>query len=122
MSRSTVRRIFLIGLAIWIVGLVLFGGGFLGGHPTTVQSGSSGYAPGNSALSGIGLALMAIGGIIDFVAWIGALIGTAQLGRWGWFVALLVLGLIGLLLIVMIVYVIAGPTERREVTASPAAT
>jgi hypothetical protein len=33
-----------------------------------------------------------------------------------------VLGLIGLLLIVMIVYVIAGPTERREATGSPAVT
>jgi hypothetical protein len=122
MSRSLVRKIFLVGIVIWIVGLVLFGAGFIGGHQTTVQSGSSGYSPGNTALTGIGVALLGIGGLIDFIAWIGALIGTAQLGRWGWFIALLVLGLIGLLLIVMIVSVIAGPTERREATGSPAVT
>jgi hypothetical protein len=43
------------------------------------------------------------------VAWIGALINTAQLPDKAWFVLLLVLGLLSFGFIAMVAYVIAGP-------------
>lgn len=55
---------------------------------------------------------IAIGGLIQFVAWILALVATGMIARWGWFVALLVLGLLGLQFFVMLAYVIWGPSER----------
>jgi hypothetical protein len=61
------------------------------------------------------LALIA-GGIVQFVAWIGAVLNTAQLADKTWFVVLLVLGLLSLALPVMIAYVAAGP----DGTAPPA--
>ena len=43
--------------------------------------------------------------MIIAIGWIGALIRTAQLARWGWFVCLLLLGFFPLL-----VYIFIGPT------------
>jgi hypothetical protein len=40
--------------------------------------------------------------------WILGLIRTAQLGRWGWFVAVLLISPLGSLL-----YGLAGPTQRK---------
>jgi hypothetical protein len=116
MSRATVRKIYLPGLVLAIIGAVLWVIAMQGGHTVTTQSGATGMAPGNGLLSGIGTACLVIGGILSFIAWIGALVGTAMLGRWGWFVALLVLNLIGLGLIIMLVYCFAGPTERSGTT------
>jgi hypothetical protein len=52
---------------------------------------------------------MVIGSIAGLVAWIGALINTAQLDDKAWFVVLLVLGLLSFGFVAMIAYVIAGP-------------
>ena len=103
MSKATSRRLFLTAILLWIVGGVLI---YLGANGT--QSGA-----GPSTLTTIGAVVAGIGGILNLVAWIGALIRTAVLGRWGWFLALLVLGLLGLMVIVMLVYVLGGPDERR---------
>jgi hypothetical protein len=43
------------------------------------------------------------------VAWIGAVLNTAQLPDKTWFVVLLVVGLLGLVFIATVAYVIAGP-------------
>ena len=102
MSKATSRRLFLTAILLWIVGGVLI---YLGANGT--QSGA-----GPSTLTTIGAVVAGIGGILNLVAWIGALIRTAVLGRWGWFLALLVLGLLGLVVIVMLVYVLGGPDER----------
>jgi hypothetical protein len=109
MSRATVRKVFVMGLVLWVVGAVL---------AALTMKGSQ--AP-SSAVYSAGLALVAIGALIELVSWILALISVAILGRWGWFVALLILGVIGLLLIVMIIYSFVGPTQararRRQLTA-----
>jgi hypothetical protein len=47
------------------------------------------------------------------VAWIGALVNTAQLDDKVWFIVLLVLGIWNLGVIAMIAYVIAGPDAMR---------
>jgi hypothetical protein len=53
------------------------------------------------------------GAIAGLVAWIGALINTAQLEDKAWFVLLLVLGLLSFGFIAMLAYVIAGPDSTQ---------
>lgn len=62
--------------------------------------------------AGAGLLLLGVlgyivGGLCAFVAWILGLVKTAQIGRWGWFVLVLLISPLGSL-----IYGIAGPTER----------
>lgn len=52
--------------------------------------------------------LAVVGGIVFAVAWIGALIRTVQLGRWGWFVLLLLFSVVSLL-----VYLLWGSTPEK---------
>ena len=101
MSRATVRKVFVTGLVVFVVGAVLM-----------LLTTSGGRSP-NTTIYTIGVMLSAFGGIIAFVSWILALISSAVLGRWGWFVITLILGLIGLLPLIMIIYSLIGPTQRR---------
>jgi hypothetical protein len=58
------------------------------------------------------------------VAWIGAVLNTAQLPDKTWFVVLLVVGLLGLVFIATVAYVIAGPdalNPKEEASALPQA-
>ena len=50
--------------------------------------------------------LLIIAGIANFIAWVGALVLAGRLGAWGWFVAVFLLGGLGLL-----IYLIFGPDE-----------
>ncbi len=103
MSRATVRKVFVTGLVLWIVGAVL-----------AALSTRSGQSASNS-LYVAGLILVGFGGLIEIISWIMALVSSAVLGRWGWFVVTLILGLIGLLLVIMIIYSLIGPSQRRVV-------
>jgi hypothetical protein len=49
------------------------------------------------------------GSIAGLVAWIGALLNTAQLEDKAWFLVLLLLGIFSFGFIAMLAYVIAGP-------------
>ena len=100
MTKSLVTKVYGGGFVVWLIGVIVL---------IATQRNGAGAA--------LGIALVAIGGIALLIGWILALILTAQAKRWGWFVALLVLGLIGLQLIIMLIYLIAGP---RESTAGPA--
>lgn len=99
MSRATVRKVFLTGLVVWVVGAVL------------LLLSNSGNAA-NGTVYSAGLLLAGIGAVIVVVSWIMALIASAILGRWGWFVVVLILGLIALP-VVMIIYSLLGPSTRR---------
>ncbi len=101
MSRATVRKVFVTGLVVFVVGAVI-----------TILTTAGGRSP-SGTLYSIGLMLMGFGGVVAFVSWILALISSGLLGRWGWFVVVLILGLIGLLPLVMIVYSLVGPTRPR---------
>jgi hypothetical protein len=101
MSRATVRKVFVTGLVVFVVGAVL-----------TIL-GSSGGQASNHTLYTIGVLLGAFGGLIVFISWILALIASAILGRWGWFLVTLILGIIGLMPVIMIIYSLIGPTQRR---------
>jgi hypothetical protein len=68
---------------------------------------ATGCASSTSTAIAIGLALYIAGVLAGLAAWIGGLIKTGQIRRWGWFVAVLVLPALGSLL-----YGLVGPTQR----------
>ena len=115
MSRSLSRNLYLIGLGIVIVATILIIASFAGSQYGYDANGNSTITSlGNPALFVVSIILYVIGGIINFIAWIGALVKTAQLGRWGWFICLLLLSGI-----TMLVYIFAGP-ETPAVSQAPA--
>ena len=61
-----------------------------------------------SSAAPFAILLAVVGGIVFAVAWIGALIRTAQSGRWAWFVLLLLFSVVSLL-----VYLLWGPTPEK---------
>ena len=128
MAKATVTRIFMGSVAAVIAGAILAfvavwiayaNGAFVMRGPDVVGIQST---PGSWAILGVviaaGLAMLAgvIGGL---VAWIGALLNTAQLEDKSWFLILLIVGLFSFGLVAMIAYVIAGPDGTRQ-SATPA--
>lgn len=118
MSKPTVVKLFIGSVAAAIAGVILAAAGawyafandvfVMHGHDVVgVEPSAAGWALfGLFALS----ALAMIGGFIGgLVAWIGALLNTADLEDKTWFILLLVLGLFSFGLVAMIAYVIAGP-------------
>jgi hypothetical protein len=61
---------------------------------------------------------LAAGALAALVAWIGALLNTAQLADKTWFVVLLVLGLVSFGFIAMIAYVLAGPDGSTQLRST----
>jgi hypothetical protein len=58
-------------------------------------------------------------GAAMLVFWIGALIMLAQLHAWGSFTAVLVLHLVGLGIVGMVAYAVAGPDDSMTVVVRP---
>ena len=111
MSKSLSRTLYLIAIVGFIIGLVIAGVG--ASQTTTAADGTTTLTGTGATLALVGLALYVIAGILAFVAWIGALIKTAQLQRWGWFVCLIIFSGI-----TMLIYIFAGPeTAPNQVPA-----
>ena len=75
-------------------------------------------------LCALAMLLLLFAAVAHFVAWIGAVLNTAQLPDKTWFVILLVVGLLGLVFIATVAYVIAGPDgvkAKEEAIALPQA-
>jgi hypothetical protein len=113
MRKSTSRTFYLLAILLYIVGIVVFVYGAVGSNFSNLSSlASSGHLfvssdMSNPLFTAIGALVFLLGGLLALIAWIGALIKTAQLGRWGWFVFLLLFSGITLL-----IYIFAGPTTR----------
>src|ERR1700730_6801009 len=103
MRKSRSRTLYLIGLLLAIVGnfLRLVD---LSHHTNPANGFVTGSTPAVSLISGL---LLSIGFLLGVVAWIGALVRTARLHYWGWFIFLLLLS--GL---AMLVYIFAGPETQ----------
>src|SRR5512133_3009674 len=128
MSKSTITRTFVGSLVALAAGLVLL-----------VVAGGLAYANGNFVMDGpdvVGvrstpggwaLILLAVVGLLavlgavvaQFVAWIGAVINTAQQQDKTWFVVLLVCGLLSFGFIAIVIYLIAGPADPQPAPALP---
>jgi len=127
MSKHTINRIFVVSLAGLILGVLLVLvpviAALCTGTWTFTGSEVTGFELSSSATSLIGFAivggmLVALGGLGQFIAWIGALVNTARLEDKLWFVILLVTGLLSFGFIAMLVYVLVGP----DGTATPTRT
>lgn len=130
MSKSTVTQLFVSSVIAVAAGIVLafaaVWAAFAGG--VFVWSGLDvvGVQLGAFAWAMLGLAIVAglamVGGFIGgLVAWIGALLNTAQLEDKTWFVLLLVLGVLSFGLVAMVAYVIAGPDGTQPMGSPTAA-
>jgi hypothetical protein len=118
MSKATVTRLFVGSVIAAGAGAILaIAGVWLAiDNGTFVMSGQDivGLRGGAASWTLLGLAFVGalafagalIGGL---VAWIGALLNTAQLDSKAWFLALLVLGIFNFGFFAMIAYLIAGP-------------
>jgi len=130
MKKSTTTRTWLTGLVLMIAALVVLGVGLglmlsNGGTWTPALRGGHDFHPninaffwGTVAMVASGGFLFFVGGVLQFIAWIGAMVNTARSHDKTWFVLLLVLGLLGLQFVIMIVYMVAGPDVAPAPPAS----
>jgi hypothetical protein len=135
MRKATITRTWLTGIVAIALGLVAAGvatglmlayGGTFTASPTgdgydftPYQDGFFWSMVGVITLGG----LLAVGGaIVQFVAWIAAVINASRLEDKTWFLLTLVLGLLGFGLVIMIVYLLAAPDgyETARVPEAPA--
>ena len=128
-TKSAVTRTWLWGLALIAAGVVVGGAGL------ALMFASASYeetAPGVynmvslpglgwvwAAVGGIGVLALIAGGVVQFIAWIGAMVLSYRAQHMTWFLLLLILGLLGFELLMMLVYVLAGPDEARAPGAQP---
>lgn len=118
MTKSVVTRLFVGGIVAFVAGVVLVivaaAIAWTSGVIVTDGTAVTGIHATPQAWAFIVLALLGVvsvigGSIAGLVAWIGALLNTADLDDKSWFVLLLVLGLLSFGFVAMLAYVIAGP-------------
>ncbi|SRR6266540_4861180 len=134
MSKATITRLFVGSLLAVAGGFTLFfiagllaytNGAFVMNGPDVVGIQPTGL--GWIVMGVIGILAMAGGAIGQFIAWIGAVLNTAQLEDKTWFLALLLLGVLSFGFIAMLFYFVAGPdgtatvSERRAIRTQPTA-
>lgn len=129
MRKSMVTRTWIGGLVAIVAGLVAIGAGtgliFAAGGTYGGPSGQDFYPTlnpffwGMVALASAGTFAAVVGLVLQFVAWIGAMVNTYALPEKTWFVVLLIGGLLGFVgfvvapFAVMVGYLIAGPDAQR---------
>lgn len=107
MNKRTIAILSIVAIVLFIIGVVVAGAAGASAAVACQNSTDTSCANGAAGGFGIGLLLYGLGGIAALIAWIMGLIKTAQIGRWGWFVAVLLISPLGSL-----IYGLAGPTER----------
>ena len=112
MSKSVTTRWY---IGAWVVGAISMVAFFMTAH--TQATSTNVTAIGTSPIAVVAWLLVIAASIVMLVMWIGALIRLGQLGSWGWLVLVLVLQLIGLGIVGMAAYAVAGPSDvLRDVT------
>ncbi|HEX3507449.1 MAG TPA: hypothetical protein VHW94_03590 [Candidatus Dormibacteraeota bacterium] len=106
MSKRTSTRWYIGAWVVAVIGLAI---AYTSGHSTNA---STTMTP----LTAVAWGMAMIGGLVMLVAWIGALIRLGQLHSWGWFAVVLILQLIGIGIIGMVAYALAGPHDEMVVT------
>jgi hypothetical protein len=133
MTKSLVVKLFWGSLIGLVAGLILMGITFAlainndifimsGPDVTGIKSGVLPWIL--VGLCALAMLILLLAAVAHFVAWIGAVLNTAQLPDKTWFVVLLVVGLLGLVFIATVAYVIAGPDgvkAKEEASALPQA-
>jgi hypothetical protein len=128
MHKTMIRKLFVGSLTALAGGLVLLAvaGGLAFANSSLVKDGQDVTAIHATplgwtmiGLAGVAILVLVAAVITQFVAWVGAVINTAQLEDKTWFIVLLVTGLLSFGFIAMIVYLIAGPEDPQPITAVP---
>jgi hypothetical protein len=130
MAKATIGRLFwgsLIAFAGALVLLVAAGGLALangslvkdGPDVTGIRETPFGWVM--VGLAAVAILVMLATAVTQFVAWVGAVINTAQLKDKTWFIILLVTGLLSFGFIAMIIYLTAGPDGSPPHPATTAA-
>jgi hypothetical protein len=129
MTKAAVTRLFLGSIIAVVAALVLgfvavwaaFAGGvFVMDGPDVVDVTSTPFAWAMFGLMALSVVAVIGGAVAGLVAWVGALINTAQMPDKAWFVILLLLGLFSFGFVAMIAYVIAGPDGMQASAVQPA--
>lgn len=125
MHKATVVKFFvssLIGMATSAV-LFVVAGALALGNDVFVMDGPDvvGIKTGLFGWTMLGFAVVAVLGMlaavtVQFIAWVGAVLNTAQLPDKAWFVVVLAGGLVSLGFLATLAYVIAGPNDEQPVT------
>jgi hypothetical protein len=118
MSKKTILWLTLIGIVLAIIGalLVVPPAASAAQQCTQEQINTGNCRPtvssGAALMIGGGVLLFFLAAILHLVAWIGALVRSASMRTWGWFVAVLLLSELGLL-----IYALFGPRDRPRAPA-----
>lgn len=111
MSKSLSRVLYLFGILCWIIGGLLLAYSL---SATVIRATGVIQPRAHIPWTIAGGAIFFAGCVLSLIAWIGALARTAQLGRWAWFVCLIIIPFIGLLC-----YIFVGPkTPSRPAPGS----
>ena len=130
MAKETIGRLFWGSLVAFAGALVLLGvaGGLALANGSLVRDGpdvtgirETPFGWVMAGLAGVAILVMLAAAVTQFVAWVGAVISTAQLKDKTWFIILLVTGLLSFGFIAMIIYLIAGPDDSAPHPATTAA-
>jgi len=111
MSKRTTTRWYIGAWVVWLIAFM--------GLAVAMRGSSSSSLPPTAVVA---YGVMAIAALVALLMWIGALIRLGQLKTWGWFGGVLVLHLIGLGIVGMVAYAVAGPEDTGEVVYRPTAT
>ena len=120
MRKKTILWVVLAAIVLAIVGAVIFAPSIATAtsHCTQEQISNNTCSitlkGGQAAGVIIGSILWVVSGVLWLVAWIGALIRSAKMGSWVWFVIILLFSGLGTL-----IYAIFGPRDRPTPTAYP---
>jgi hypothetical protein len=120
MSKKLILWLTLIGIVLAIIGAALLvPNAISAAHTCTQEQLNNGtcqpqVSTGMGSAIGVGTLLLIAAAILHFIAWIGALVRSARMQSWGWFVVVLIFGSLGLL-----IYALAGPPDRPQVPAYP---
>src|SRR5690348_8104120 len=122
MSKTMIVRIFWSSLVALFAALMLMvtggvllysSGGLIMDGPDVVGIEADPFAWSMLALAAFGAVLFLAGAAAQLVAWIGAILNTVELEDKAWFAVLLITGLLGIGLVSMIAYAIAGPDSTQ---------
>jgi hypothetical protein len=128
MSKATIRKLFVASLVAIAGGLVLLAGAgalayangsFVKDGPDVVGVHATPFGWVMIVLAAVAILVLLTAAITQFIAWVGAVLNTAQLPDKTWFIILLVTGLLSFGFIAMIVYLVAGPEDPRPVSTRP---
>lgn len=111
MSKNVTTRWY---VGAWVVVLVCALVVLLTGHVQTARAGATVFS--TSPVASVAWAIAGVSSLVMVVMWVGALVRVAQLRRWGWFVAVLVLQLLWLGIVAMVAYAMSGPEDPETVT------